>query len=67
MEDLDRLPRLHLYFTLPGHRTYVRTDQPFDELGCTTGGLAALGIILDEELVAGLSSAQVPVNGLTPV
>lgn len=67
MEDLDRLPRLRLYFMMPGNKPYVRTDQPFDELGCTTGGLAALGIILDEDLHAGLASAQASVNGLTPV
>ena len=67
VEDLDRLPRIKLYFTLAGGRRYVRTDEPFDELGCATGGLSAFTIILDEDLRTGLESAQAAMDGLIPV
>jgi hypothetical protein len=57
VEDVERMPRLQLLFSMPNGKSYARSDHPFDELGSTTGGLAALGIILAEDVEAGLPSA----------
>jgi hypothetical protein len=67
VEDLEILPRIRLFFTMPDHKAYVRSDHPFDELGCSTGGLDALGIILAEDVDAGLSSAYAPAHGPIPI
>ncbi|WP_156819336.1 hypothetical protein [Pseudonocardia sp. HH130630-07] len=49
-------PRVVLEFGSPEHpdRSFRRVDRPLDELGHPGGGLRDLGVVLDEDLSAGL-------------